>query len=100
MNTQTSIESLYNEFQKLVEAGDETAARTFLKDHLSEFPADAQNKILFAFFEESLNKRADIIADNGQLQEQSMDLLKKIETAKTTLTDQKKTDDVRAKMGL
>ena len=48
---------LREEFMKVVEAGDEAAARTFLIDHLKEFPPDMQDAITVAFLEEALVKK-------------------------------------------
>ena len=50
MSTTDATKSLLDEFMKVVETGNEQAAKDFIIDHLREFPQEAQTKIISAFF--------------------------------------------------
>jgi hypothetical protein len=49
---------LFTQLEALIQGGDEPKARAFLVDHLAEFPEEAREKIMFAFFTEALGQEA------------------------------------------
>lgn len=55
----TNLRSLYNQFLDVVEKGTEEEAKKFLVDHFRDFPEHLQKEIVFAFFEEGLQKASD-----------------------------------------
>lgn len=76
-------EDLYNEFLKVVEAGDEQKAKDFLVDHLEEFPKELQDNIIMAFFEEALSKEKTGSAAIKKFQSEGIKLMKELESEKS-----------------
>ena len=99
MNNQ-NISSLYNKLTELVDAGDESVVRAFLIEHLKEFPEDVQKKIAFGFFEDALDRKIEISAQNAQIQKQGMDSISEIEKAENTLKDKEKLGNLRSSLGI
>jgi hypothetical protein len=58
MSTKTLQNLSLRELMKVVETGNEQAAKDFIIDHLKEFPEEAQTKIISAFFFDALEKES------------------------------------------
>ncbi len=99
MNNQ-NMSSLYNKLAELVEAGDESVVRSFLVDHIKEFPEEAQKKIAFEFFENALDAHAESSNQTARIQKEGMDSLKDIEKAENTLKDKQKLSSLRSSLGI
>ena len=100
MNTSSIPQALRDEFAKVVETGDEAAARRFIIDHLKEFPKDAQEKMITAFFVDAVGKAADQIDDKTELQKEALAAFSGIEKAEKKLVDEKKKADLKAELGI
>ena len=93
MDQKTLVE-LHNEFDSLMERGDESAARQFLVDHFSEFPEDTQAELIFALFEEALvREKESVDALRGAEKDLASDL-DTLSKAKRILEDKLKVKDL------
>ena len=97
--TTSNIRALYDDLNKLVEAGDEKAVRSFLIEHINDFPEEIKKKIVFEFFDEAVSKEVESGEHKATLQKEGMDTLKDIDKAEKTLEDQRKMADVRSELG-
>ena len=95
MNTQNNIAILYKTISDLAKKGDEEALRSFLIEHLTEFPEDTQKKIVFEFFNEALDNKIDDETQKIEIQKKGMDLLKEIGEVEKTLDTHKKITNIR-----
>ena len=89
---------LYNEFLRIADSGDETAAREFLSKRLADFPQETQDEIVFAFMEEAILKRAEAIADNAALQKEGIDSIDQLEKAKKDLENDARIDELKGSL--
>jgi hypothetical protein len=94
----TNFLNLYNEFLELLNKGDEAAARKFVTDNIKNFPEEVQDKIIFAFFEDAVNKEAAGIQGVAEIQKEGMEAMSQIEKAKKILEDQVKAEELKAKI--
>lgn len=95
-----SLIDLYNEMNALIQAGDEAKVRAFIKEHLQEFPPEAQEKLTFAFFEEAVREEA---IRNDAIRPAQTEALKTLEgliAARQTLQDGVQLAGVKADLGL
>ena len=90
---------LYEEFYKLVQAGDEAVARKFLHDRFAEFPSDMQEEILFAVFQEAVLARADALKGITSIKKQGLDALAKLAKMKSDLQNEVKIIDLKNTLG-
>jgi hypothetical protein len=100
MSTTDATQSLRDEFMKVVETGNETAAKDFIIDHLKEFPEEAQVKIISAFFFDALEKESDTIEKRAALQKEALAAFADIEKAEKNLGDEKKKMDLKEGLGI
>jgi hypothetical protein len=100
MNKIDATKSLRDEFMKVVETGNEQAAKDFIIDHLKEFPESAQTKIISAFFFDALEKEADGIEKRAALQKEALAVFADIEKAEKTLGDEKKKIELKEGLGI
>ena len=100
MSTQDATKSLLGEFMKVVETGNEQAAKDFIIDHLKEFPEEAQTKIISAFFFDALEKEADGIEKRAALQKEALAVFADIEKAESKLGDEKKKIELKDGLGM
>ncbi|MEI7709239.1 MAG: hypothetical protein WCI76_00825 [bacterium] len=89
---------LYNEFLDCVSKGDEALARKFLVDNIKRFPQEAQDSIIFAFFEEALDKETKDMGAITKIQKEGLDALAQIDKVQKILEDQIKVKDLKAKI--
>lgn len=100
MNITDATKSLRDEFMKVVETGNEQAAKDFIIDHLKEFPESAQTKIISAFFFDALEKSADGIEKRAALQKEALSVFADIEKAESKLSDEKKKIELKEGLGM
>ena len=100
MNKIDATKSLRDEFMKVVETGNEQAAKDFIIDHLKEFPESAQTKIISAFFFDALEKEADGIEKRAVLQKEALAAFVDIEKAEKKLGDEKKKIELKEGLGM
>ncbi len=98
--TTTNPTALYNKLVELFEAGDEKAAKSFLAQHVKEFPEDIQKKIIFALFEDALETKVDTDARIAEIQQEGIDSIKSIEDKENTFKDKQKVSKLRSLLGL
>jgi hypothetical protein len=100
MTTNETFQKLHDGFMKVAATGDEAAAKAYLLEHVSEFPADVQKKIVFAFFSDAVQKESDAITDRAAVQTEAMTVMGDIEKAEKMLDEKKKVADARAGLGM
>lgn len=100
MSTNFAKKSLFEELIKVVETGNEQAAKDFIIDHLKEFPEDAQKKIISAFFFDALEKESDTIEKRAVLQKEALSVFADIEKAEKKLGDEKKKIELKEGLGM
>ena len=100
MSTTDATKSLRDEFMKVVETGNEQAAKDFIIDHLKEFPQEVQTKIISAFFFDALEKESDTIEKRAALQKEALAAFADIEKAESKLGDEKKKIELKAGLGM
>lgn len=87
--------TLTTEFRKVMENSTEEEARKWLVDHYKELPKELQQKVLFLFFEEGLDKLAksddQVIAD---FQTKGLKLAEDLEERQKELKDRLKVLDI------
>ena len=98
--TNQTVAELYKKLTDLMKAGDETAARAFLKEHLNEFPKEMQEKIVFEFFEEALDKQVETEELMSEVQEKGMETIADIDKARANIEEKQKLNDVRKDLGI
>jgi hypothetical protein len=98
INNTQSAKTLIADFLKIAESGDAQAAKAFLTAHVKEFPEEMQQKILLAFFEDALQKKADSVEVVSKLQKEAMSMMGNVTTAEKNIIDEKKIADVRSKL--
>ncbi len=88
-------DALMKEFSEVVALGDEDAARKFLADNLKKFPQDVQDKIISAFFEEALSKKAADLHAVLDFQKEGIAAISDLEQGKRKLEDKQKLLDLK-----
>ena len=91
----TNFLNLYNEFVELTQKGDMEAAKDFLNLHYKDFPQELQDKITFAFFEESLVNESNKVMAVNEVQKQGLEAMDAIEKAKKAMEEQAKILDLQ-----
>lgn len=89
---------LYNEFRRLAQEGNEEKVRRFLMDHLKEFPENIQEDIIFAFFEEGLERSAEEEEVVGNVREGVIEAGKTVEKLQGILDNRVKMEEIRKKL--
>ncbi len=87
--------SLYNEFARLVELGDEAKVRQFVVDHFQEFPEDIQGKLTLAFFEEALSNEAETTGSVSSIKDAGASALQDMVKIKGELEDKLKVINIK-----
>ena len=73
----------YEQFNEVLETGDESSIREFLRDHVEELPAELRDKIIFALFEDSVLHTAENIDILEKVGDKGMAILDKLQTLKS-----------------
>lgn len=82
-----NFKELYEEFREVLKENNEEKARDFLISHLEEFPKEAQEKIILAFFQEALEKAAEEANLLQDFQAKALNEIKEVEQVKRDLED-------------
>ena len=61
------MNSSLEKLEELIITGDEAAARTYLTDHINDFPADVRKKFIFALFMEAIENDTQVKSAQTQL---------------------------------
>ena len=91
---QIVLQKLHNEFDSLMERGDENAARQFLVDHFSEFPEDAQAELISVLFEEALAREKESVGALAGAEQELASDLDTLSKAQRILEDKLKVKDL------
>ena len=100
MSTTDATKDLLDSFMKVVDKGDERAAKDFIIDHLDDFPAQTQQKIVSAFFFDALEKEANEIERKAALQKEVLSAFADVEKAEKGLNEEMKKSELKAGLGI
>ncbi|PIR83767.1 hypothetical protein COU18_03795 [Candidatus Kaiserbacteria bacterium CG10_big_fil_rev_8_21_14_0_10_51_14] len=93
------LQDLTKQFDTLVQAGDEKAARAFLVENLQEFPQDMREKIILAFFAEAAVTQADEIGAKADIQKEGADALDILSQARAELENAQRITELQDQLG-
>ncbi len=93
-------DELMKEFSEVVARGNEEDARKFLVDNLKKFPQDVQDKIIGAFFEEALSRKASGLNAVADFQKDGLSAVNNLEQGKRQLEDKQKLLDLKKSIKL
>jgi len=82
--------TIIEQLAELVESGDEKEVRTFIIEHINEFPLDVKNDFIFAFLKEAIGLDTKIKELQCQIVEEGASVLKEIRKDKSNLLDKQK----------
>lgn len=88
-------DELVKEFSEVVAHGNEEDTRKFLVDNLKKFPQDVQDKIITAFFEEALSRKASGLYAVVDFQKEGLSAISNLEQGKQKLEDKGKLLDLK-----
>ena len=82
--------TIIEQLTELIKSGEEKEVRTFVIEHINEFPADAKNEFIFAFLKEAIELDTKIKELQCKAVEQGASALKEIRKDKDNLLDKRK----------
>ena len=91
-------DTLFMEVLELCEAGDEKGLRTFLAEHINEFPEEIRDQIVIFFFEEAITDHANALEEELEFKRGATETLEMLGTMKKIAEDQLKTAEVRERL--
>lgn len=91
----TSFETLYDQFIKLVEKGDESKARDFLLANINSFPQDVQDGIILALLQEALADKKNDAELLLNFQKQAVEAMHNLNGAEVMLEKNKKLAEIK-----
>lgn len=92
------VNERYNELLEIVKNGTEQESMTFLKTYFKEFPQDLQEKILFAFFVDEVNRQHEELYALEEVKRSGFDVLKKLEAIKKEMEEAQKIHDLEERL--
>jgi hypothetical protein len=84
------MDTIYEELSKVMEAGDEKAAKDFIIKNLDKFPQEEQDGIIARLFEEALMQKGKAVLAVADFQKQTLAAAGAIDQAKEGLEKQAK----------
>ena len=95
---ENDFSALYAQFRDIMDNGTEEGARTFLFEHMNEFPEDLREKVVLALFEEGLAEAAANKAAVEEFQREGIEIVNELEKGKRILDDKIKVLEFEEKM--
>lgn len=89
---------LFDDLRGVFENGSEEEVRAFLVDHISAFPDDIKDEIVFAFFEEGLDKAIEEKGKLVEFEEAGIEELKTLAELKRRIDDRIKVMELEEKL--
>lgn len=93
------MNQIYDQFIDLLSEGDESKMLAFLETHIKELPEDLQEKVIFALFEDSVNKNVEEGEALAAAQKEGSEILKKLQEAKKNYEEAQQIEALKAGMG-
>ncbi len=90
---------LYDEYKRIVDAGNEAAAQKFLADHLAEFPEETRNEILFALFEKAVSSKVAEEEADIALKQAGLETIKALEKELKDVDNQIRIEELKEGLG-
>jgi len=90
---------LYDTFYGFVESGDEGGARSFLTEHLGEFPEETKNQLISAFLTEVISEEAEVLQARTEVQKGVSETLSDIQGAKKEIENQNRIIQLKEQLG-
>ena len=95
MTNNTTFSGLVAQLKEIMATGSDEQARTFITDHINDFPEHVRDDIALALFEEALREGADDAEDSVAIQTEVLEEAEEIATAKLALEDKLKMKNLK-----
>ena len=95
---ENDFSALYAQFRDIMDNGTEEGARTFLLEHMNEFPEDLREKVVLALFEDGLKEAAANQSVVEDFKQEGVEIVNELETGKRILDDKLKVMELEEKM--
>ena len=89
---------LFADLQSTFETGTEEEIRNFLATRVNEFPDDIKEEIVFAFFEEGLDRALEKESTSAAFQKASLEELSRLGELKRKIDDRIKTIELEGNL--
>lgn len=86
------IDTLFDSVLSLIDAGDESALRMFVAEHVNEFPEDIRDQVVMFFFKEAVSDHAEGVQAEEELLRESLGLMEELGTLKKAIEDRQAAD--------
>jgi len=83
---------------ELIEAGDENSVRSFIIEHINDFPTDLKNEFIFTFLQEAVELDTRIKEAQVAVVSDGLGALKEINKEKKNLLDKQRILELLTKM--
>ncbi|MEK7480460.1 MAG: hypothetical protein AAB665_04215 [Patescibacteria group bacterium] len=90
---------LYDTFYGFMESGDEAGARSFLSEHLGEFPEATRNELISAFLTEAISEEAEVVRARAEIGKEALETVAEIQGAKKEIENQNRIIQLREQLG-
>lgn len=83
---------------ELIETGDEASVRSFIIEHINDFPTNLKNEFIFAFLQEAVELDTKIKEAQVALVSEGLGALREIKKEKKNLLDKQRILELMSKM--
>ncbi len=90
---------LYDTFYGFVESGDEAGARSFLTEHLAEFPEETRNELISAFLTEAISGEAEVAQARAEIEKEALETVADIKGATKEIENQNRIAQLKEQLG-
>ena len=90
--------NILDKLEELVMIGDEKSARSFLAEHINEFPPDVKKKFVFALFMEAVENETKVNELQAQAIDQGLKELKEARKDTQNIDDKLRLLDLKKKI--
>ena len=95
---ENDFSALYAQLRDIMDNGTEEGARTFLLEHMNEFPEDLREKVVLALFEDGLKEAAANQSAVEDFKQEGVEIANELATGKRILDDKLKVMELQEKM--
>ncbi len=91
-------EALYDEFVKIAETGDESAARAFLTEHMEEFPEETRNELISTFLTEAITEEAETLVARAEVEKRVLETATELKSARNEVLNQQRIGQLKEQL--
>ncbi|MDO8512400.1 MAG: hypothetical protein Q7S57_03950 [bacterium] len=92
------MSTILEQLSDIVVTGEETTARTFIIEHINEFPVDMKNELIFAFLQEAVEMDTAIKEIQNRAIGEGVEALKEVRKVKSKILDKKRIFEILGKI--